>query len=251
MYGAPIPFPARGPAMTSRAELIAEWRSRLDDCERQLDEPDPAGELRWTWLRRMYAQVLRYLIARYEDEDAAGEVDVSASAGSRMSFHEAGDVGPGKPARSPETIRGVLDTIHANVPGMPAGSYCCGRDDPIVVESFYDGQGAEQARRLLKSRGLANVRLTREGRVRQLWTTRADFEVAQAILSKHGFPKRRVFQQARGSMIPAGMLLGLIAGAFLAVSLEVVGIERPALVVAAALSGMAIGVIADIIRSEF
>jgi hypothetical protein len=52
-------------------------------------------------------------------------------------------------------------------------------------------------------------------------------------------------------MIPAGMLLGLIAGAFLAVSLQVVGIERPALVVAAALSGMAIGVIADIIRSEF
>jgi hypothetical protein len=173
--------------MADRAKLLAEWRSRLHECEREIAEQGP--DARWAWLRQMYARVLRYLVGTYGGEadadnpaeDAAATVD--AASPPRMPYRENATVGNGKPARSAETIRNVLDTIHTRVPGVSAGSYRCGPDDPIIVESYRNRREAKKSLRLLKSKKLTGVRLKRAGRDVQLWANRADYEEARAVLA--------------------------------------------------------------------
>lgn len=97
-------------------------------------------------MRRVYARVLRFLLARYGgDADSQTDEDAERPAG-KAALCELAPVGEGKPARDAAAIGSVLETIHRQIsPGVPAGPLQHGLppDQPIAAAAFREVAVAE------------------------------------------------------------------------------------------------------------
>src|SRR5262245_36666618 len=144
--------------MSSPQQLVDEWRDRLAGCQSQVADSSRSVQqvngwrrpiLTWSWVRRIYARVLAFLITRYETSD----VNVPPlPPKSRMPFVDVSSPGPGKPPRSGETIRSTLDSVHAaNAPGVAEGTLIHGLtpDQPIIAGLFYERSIAKSFRGVL------------------------------------------------------------------------------------------------------
>jgi hypothetical protein len=122
--------------MTSQRSITDEWRARLAEYERELN--DPIGSR--SWLVRAYVKGLRFLLSFYRDQDqAASPIAHPQSSARAMKSWVAEPIGPGKPARSTESVRHTIDSIHeANAPGVNSGPLIDGLrpNDLVVVAQF-------------------------------------------------------------------------------------------------------------------
>lgn len=187
--------------MTSRERVIEVWRARLAYWRGRLDSRRP-------WVAKAYVRVLSFLLARYApEEETSSDNAVSADANalgeepdgrSRMTFYQAPAVGAGKPARTGDAIRGVLDTVRGHQPQRePVGPFAGGLPSEawIALASLRDKKQVERLRRQLAEAGLA-VRVERRGRLRSVLVQAADKDRAKPIVVRHAVdcsyvPRRR------------------------------------------------------------
>lgn len=177
--------------MTHRDRVIGVWRAKLAFWRERLDSRRP-------WVAKAYVRVLSFLLSRYASgEELSSDSAVSADANapgeepdgghSRMTYYQAPTVGAGKPARSGDAIRGVLDTVRQSQPPRePAGPLAGGLPSEawIGLASLRDKKQVERLRRLLAEAGMA-TRVERRGRLRSVLVQAADKDRAKPIVVRH------------------------------------------------------------------
>jgi hypothetical protein len=99
-------------AMVPRDQLIADWQNRLAAAGHVRELPSS----RAAWLARLRQRLYRFLLSLYGDGhwNVPGQVDTQKSPGGSDSVvHDAPGALPlaGKPAKSDDTIRSVLDAV--------------------------------------------------------------------------------------------------------------------------------------------
>jgi hypothetical protein len=171
-------------------QLVEQWRARLAFWQQRLDE----GRSR-PWLARAYVRVLSFLLAQYASHSDAslGRTESGALAEAMPKLDQptrklvsATPDFSGKPPRSREDIRLVLEAVKAQVPHVEQGPLADGLkpDDPIVVAAFYSPIEVE---RLLKMFGPEHIgwQIQRFRRQVQIAVRMADLEQARPIVARH------------------------------------------------------------------
>jgi hypothetical protein len=182
--------------MTSQRSMIDQWRTRLTEYERELN--DPAGSP--SWLVSAYANVLRFLLAFYGDSDAATSelierqetIAVDASLPSTAALYESGGIGAGKPAKDISTIRATLATVHKSqgVSRSPGPLHEGLRpDDPVCVLSHYSPDEAQAVRDLLHEAGI-KARVYRSRQLYQVHVPASARECAKELLAENAIESR-------------------------------------------------------------
>jgi hypothetical protein len=178
------------------------WTERLDECQRETEPPLS----RVAWLRRVYARIYRFLIARYGDRRPA------EPASSSMPFGDCSTPLDGKAARSPGELQTALKHIQA---AQPAPLFVVKEDKPaptwITVFEHSERVNFHACHKLLRAHGL-EVRVLRQGAHRLLQVPLADRNVAFALLAAHRDELRvpREVVAERRQIIQ--QLLGLVCG---------------------------------------
>lgn len=215
--------------MTHRERVIGVWRARLVYWRERLDSRRP-------WVAKAYVRVLSFLLSRYASgEELSSDSAVSADKNapgeepdgghSRMTYYQAPTVGAGKPARSGDAIRGVLDTVRQSQPPRePAGPLAGGLPSEawIGLASLRDKKQVERLRRLLAEAGMA-TRVERRGRLRSVLVQAVDKDRAKPIVVRHAVdcsyvPRRKTQYAIVSAQIGAwcGLFLGwVLFGAWL------------------------------------
>ena len=104
--------------MTTSAETIRRWKAELEINERLLK----TGSKRFRWLRSLYVRVYQFLLSRYDDEGLPARTQVTDSGpddddhASAMPFVDLTSDHRGLQARSPQSLRYVLEQVHSNQP---------------------------------------------------------------------------------------------------------------------------------------
>lgn len=177
--------------MADRERVVRSWRSRLAYWRVRLGGRQP-------WRARAYVRVLSYLLARYAPEwkvtggkssvsDGDSLAEDGATDRSRMAFYQASALNEGKPPRTGDAIRGVLETVRKQQPQRNlAGPLVQGLpgDEWIAVAAFYDRAELERLRWMLESADIA-VRVERARRMRKALVRVADKERAKPIVLEH------------------------------------------------------------------
>jgi len=196
-----------GPAAAKRQVLLADWRQRLAECESRLADGVLEVAAPRRWMLRMYARVLRYLVRRYERDDAA-EAFTADVAVARPADREVALVplGQGCPAKSAERIRATLDAVHARVPAAAAGPLVGGLSpvDWMLAVSLPHFAQAWWLRRELSFMGIPSRgggRLSGDGRI---WVRRCDFDRAQPAVAR--VPPCRTHRSLFAWIFPGGSL---------------------------------------------
>lgn len=182
--------------MTSQRSIFDEWRDRLDEYERELD--DSAGSR--SWVVHAYAKVLRFLLSFYGDSDAAnsGLIErreasaVDPSLPSTVALYESAGIGAGKPAKDISTIRATLATIHESQGvGDPPGPLSEGlrADDPVCVLSHYSAEEAQAVHDWLRDEGI-KAGVNRSGRLYQVDVPASSREHAKELLAANAIESR-------------------------------------------------------------
>jgi hypothetical protein len=163
-------------------QLVEQWRVRLAAWQQRLDEGRPRP-----WLARAYVRVLSYLLAQYSGQ---AEIEpppepVERAPPAERATTLATDLA-GKPARTSDEIRSVLESVTRKVPRVAPGPYLDGLplDDTIVVAAYYSAQLTADLRALLARAGIES---------RSKWFRRqthvivraGDLERAKAIAASH------------------------------------------------------------------
>lgn len=241
--------------MTDRERIIEVWRAKLAFWRERLESRRP-------WVARAYVRVLSFLLSRYApqretpaddatdvgDDLPAEEPDVDRS---RMAFYQAPAVGEGKPARTGDAIRGVLDTVRQNQPPRePVGPLALGlpSEDWIALASLHDKKQVERLRRMLEEAGIA-TRVERARRMQIVLVRAADKDRAKPIVVKHAVdcsyvPRRKTQHAIVWAQVGAwcGLFLGCVMfGAWLAVA--GVGVRDPRMFPIIVLFGGALGLL--------
>lgn len=242
-------------------QLAQHWRIRLAEWQQRLEQGRPRP-----WLARAYVRVLSFLLKQYAgdssseplaertDEDPF-EVDRSP-----MHFFAAGPDDQGKPPRSGESIRSVLEAVKAKVPQVEHGPLAGGlhADDPIVLASFYRrGLAAGLVQDLQKEGIDAQSAFFR--RQSQVIVRAGDLQRAKPIVAMHASFARdssRWRRQRAGTFVSVGALSGTLLGAITAVVLTAAMGDLPVFLLSAfffsalfgpllALVGFFVGTIVD------
>lgn len=207
--------------MADREGVVRSWRSRLAYWRERLGGRQP-------WRARAYVRVLSYLLARYAPEwkltggksslsDADSLAEDGATDRSRMTFYQAPALGEGKPPRTGDAIRSVLETVRKLQPQRNlAGPLVQGLppEEWIAVAAFYDRAELERLRWMLESGGIA-VRFERARRMRKALVRVADKERAKPIVLKHASDCRessRGRKQYAAAWAQLGAACGFILG---------------------------------------
>lgn len=170
--------------------LVEQWRTRLADWQRRLDEDRPRP-----WLARAYVRVLSFLLAQYgtagagraETAQADTVKDSEAADGSsRMKFSVRVAELAGKPPKSGTQIRSVLEAVQANVPHPAEGPRIAGAlpGDPIVVAAFYNLREVGRLVRTLEAEGI-EWRTQSFRRQLQVVVRMSDLDRAKPIVARH------------------------------------------------------------------
>ena len=185
-------------------QLVEQWRRRLADWQRRLDEGRPRP-----WLARAYVRVLSFLLAQYgapavadppaDTADAAVEAKPAVSGdSSTMKRSVAVPELDGKPPKTGMQIRSVLEAVQANVPHAEQGSRMTGLrpDDAIVVASFYNTRLALDLQTIL-AKAEIKCRLQRLGQQMQVVIPACDRDRAKPIVADHAAVNRDSSQYRR------------------------------------------------------
>lgn len=133
-------------------QLVDQWRKRLADWQRQLDDGRPRP-----WLARAYVHILSYLLAQYGrssegDEPFVGYLDDSREAAEpprarcAMTLSPAALESSGRPPRTQMEIRPVLESVQAAAPWAEPGPYLGGlRPDNLDVLAERDQRPVRKA----------------------------------------------------------------------------------------------------------
>ena len=162
-------------------QLVEQWRTRLAAWQQRLDEGRPQP-----WLARAYVRVLSYLLAQYAgqaDDQVSQEFDEPA----RSAEVTAVALEPsGKPARTGQEIRSVLESVARRVPSVTQGPYVDGLrpDDPIVVAAYYSARLASDLREILHREGIESQAKPFR-RQTQIIVKVSDLERAKPIAASH------------------------------------------------------------------
>ena len=178
------------------------WRQRLRECEHDSHQPPS----RVTWLRRVYARLYRFLIARYGDWPAD-----EPAASSAMPFVDATAPLAGKAARPVGELQTALKHIHAAQPAQPPRA----KEDKsapiwITVVQHSERVNLAACRKLLLAHGL-EVQILRQGTYRLLQVPLHDRDAAFALLAAHRHQLRvpaQIVHKRRESFHRLIMLLG-------------------------------------------
>lgn len=244
-------------------QLVEQWRFRLAEWQQRLDQGRPRP-----WLARAYVRVLSFLLKQYmPDENATAPTTARTSEDtferdhSAMPLVVAAPEISGKPPRSRDAIRSVLEAVKAKAPHVERGPLTGGlqADDPIVVAAFYHPGLAVGLKQNLQTAGIEAQR-KRFRRQTQIIIRAGDLERAGPIVAAHARvcrdssrsrkPYTTLFSSAGGlagavlgsatGMIVVGCMAG-DAGRALLVALAVTVVLAPALW----FIGLVIGTIAD------
>jgi hypothetical protein len=146
-----------------------------------------------------------------------------------MAFYQAPAVSGGKPARTGDAIRGVLEGVSKLQPQRELTGPLVqglGGDDWIAVAAFYDEKETERLRSMLEAAQIA-VRVERDRRMRKALVRAADKELAKAIVLEHAADCRdssgRRKQYAESWMRAGGACGAVLGGLFFAVGSWIAG----------------------------
>jgi hypothetical protein len=145
------------------------------------------------WIVRAYAKVLRFLLSFYGAEPAALNAAQTQHDRQRMDLKVVEPIGPGKAARSAETVRETIDSIHdANAPHVKSGPLIAGLrpDDLIVVETFKDYDIADYWLVTFTQRGF-QPRFERDGDLCRIRTSFKHYPAARAMIDRRQRKRRR------------------------------------------------------------
>ncbi len=228
--------------MVGRQTLVDEWRMRLAEWRERL-----AGGSRRPWLAKLYIRLYTYLVQRYGDSDADSPLPtLPADEESSMPFFVADPIEGGRPPRSAERIRPVLDAVHESNPGHDeAGPLADGLapDSMIAVAAFYDRREVARLQRMLKKEGIESE--TRPLRKQtQVIIRLADLRRSRPIVDSHAFTSRDSSARRRTRVsrwAVFGGLIGFLAG-FVAVGWRDIG-TGAAIGMLTAIIGVALGLV--------
>jgi len=158
---------------TTRDQLIADWRKRLDAASEVPAEPTS----RAAWLVRLRLRLYRFLLSLYGEGDwtapadavsvRRGSPDPAAALTEGLTPVECAPEPPltGKPAKTIDSIRAVLNSVavarenRPNVGPLAAG---INRDDWVLVASVSRGFDPELTAAALLSKGIVSRVLSRQ-----------------------------------------------------------------------------------------
>lgn len=214
-------------------QLIEQWREKLAVWQQRLDEGRPRP-----WMARAYVRVLRFLLAQYAtaassappltmSDSASTEQRESAHSTSKAVHLAVADPLSGKPPRTGEDIRSVLQAVRAQVPRAAPGPLVDGLspDDPILLAEFYS---LPEVERLVGMLGAESIewRTQRFRRKVQVFARQADLERAKPIVARHAvdaydspkwrieFVRRYAQRVAAWIVLPAFFFLFLVLPLF-------------------------------------
>ncbi|HET6880651.1 MAG TPA: hypothetical protein VFI31_10880 [Pirellulales bacterium] len=203
-------------------QLVDQWRVRLAAWQQRLDEGRPRP-----WLARAYVRVLSFLLAQYAPTSDATEPASTPVSGtdekfqsnpdrSAMRFEAATPELAGKPPRSRDEIRSVLEAVKAKVPHVEQGPLADGLhpDDPIVVAAFYREGLALWLEEVLETKRI-EARLKRFRRQTEVIVRAGDLEgtkpIVAALAAAVKDSSRDAVQHTK-LFAPLGTALGVIVG---------------------------------------
>lgn len=205
----------------SGGATLAVWQQRLDE-----GQPRP-------WLARAYVRVLRYLLAQYGTvpDSAAPQVESggSKSANDRETVepstnpvHLAVAALSGKPPRTGDEIRSVLQAVRNHVPRAVPGPLVDGLspDDQILVAEFYSLSEVERLVGMLEAENIG-WQSKRFRRIVQVSVCRADLDRAKPIVARHAInvldnPKWRLeFVHRRAQRVAAAVIISACLSLFI------------------------------------
>lgn len=226
-------------------QLFEQWRVRLAEWQQRLDQGRPRP-----WLARAYVRVLSFLLKQYVPCESTPE-PLAAHANddrldrnrSAMRFLAATPDIAGKPPRSRDDIRSVLEAVKAKAPRVEPGPLTSGLGtaDPIVMASFYHPGLAAGVRQDLQAAGIA-AELKSFRRQTQVIVRAGDLERASAMVATHPAFRRdssRSRVQYAALFASVGATLGVLLGTITAVTVTAAMSDPPMLLLSAfALSGL-------------
>lgn len=179
--------------MTSRQELLDQWRQRLVDAELAC-----ASEAGPTWAQRMRLKLYRFLLAMYGQTDWPGPKDDVDNASGRAAnrkllIAEPQEALAGKEPRSrAEILKGLQNVKGLAEQLAPAGPLTGGLTpgSPIVVAACKKRPAAERTMQQLRRGGFAPV-LERNGDLFQIFVTAENAAAAKRLLPAKVVGERR------------------------------------------------------------
>ena len=203
--------------MSTRLELVGDWRRRLADAE-----GSASGTSNLTWLHRMQMRLYRFLLSCYGKKDWRADKESAAVDGAREVWPDVEPSG-GKPLRPIEKMRVVLTAI-AKAQDHPAKAGPLQRglfaDDWMVLTSGRKIRAEEYVELLGRER--VDARIVHLGRDRAVEVQAGQFHYAKAVLqratSEKGLRRRssaygRVLIKRRDSQTTEKMISLLIVQA--------------------------------------
>jgi len=193
--------------MVGRQTLIDEWRMKLAEWHDRLELSS-----RRPWLARLYVRLYTYLVERYGQDEGTPVPTVPADEESSMPFFAAKPIEGGRPPRSADHIRAVLDAVHENIPARAeAGPLAAGLppDSLIAVAAFYDPREVRRLRSTLKKVDIESE-TQRLRKQTQVLVRVADMYRSRPIVDSFLAFKSRDSSAKRGRL---GRIWGVVGGA--------------------------------------
>lgn len=206
--------------MAQRDVLLAEWRTRLAECERRLSCTLPM-EPRWAWAWRIQARILRFLLVRYAPAEMADSFSERATdaamAGepraSSRGYFAADSAGGGAPPKSAERIRQTLSAVHdvnESVREVTGGPLHDGLSlEETILAGIVDAALADTAHQKLTDAGIWHRSEGRRDHV-GMWVRRRDYGQARHFIEPFADPPIAKLKRAIATcMISGGIVAGL------------------------------------------